>query len=187
MNRFVHGALVLAVLGFTASRVLALGCDYSKDYLKLHGEFVKGQTPVHGYFVNWEDVFFYAGDAKAFNRFVDAYSKFKHVKLKVVIHPGTKNASSPWDQAPRDLPVDWSLYVWDSGYPLLALGLSGKEAEIIPVGEPAPTRVDVWLSDKRLKLQDLRIPANIEVVAAKEVETGSEIKKYVLERKKGVK
>jgi hypothetical protein len=167
--------LTLVVFGITASSAFGLGADHSKEELKRRA--VAGQTPVHGYFVNWEDVFYFAGDAKAFNQFVDAYSKFKDVKLQVVIHAGTTTASSPWDKAPRDLPADWSFYVWNTGMPL-----SDKPADK-PVGNPAPTRVDVWVGT-RLKLQDLRIPANLEVEAAKGVPPGGEIEKFVAERKK---
>jgi hypothetical protein len=163
--------LVLAVFGITAPEVFALGADFSKEALKREGVFVKGQVPVHGYFVNWEDVFFYAGDAKEFNQFMEAYSKLKHVKLKVVIHPGAKKASSPWDRAPRDVLADWSFRGW--GYRPVIVGLGGEREEMVPVGEPTPTRVDVWLGNKHLKLQDLHIPAQIEVISGREAEEGN--------------
>jgi hypothetical protein len=165
----------LAVLGIATPYAFGLGADHGKEELKRH--VIGGQTPVHGYFVNWEDVFFFAGDAKAFNQFVDAYSKFKDVKLQVVIHAGTTNAKSPWDKAPRDLPADWSFYIWNTGTPL-----SDKPAEK-PVGNPAPTRVDVWVGT-RLKVADLCIAANIDVEAAKDVPPDGEIAKFVAERKK---
>jgi hypothetical protein len=172
MNRYSLCVLIIAVFDFTAPEVFALGRDFSKEALEREGVFVKGQIPIHGYHVNWEDVFFYTGDAKAFNKFMEVYSNLKHVKLKVVIHPGTKSASSPWDPVPRDMLADWSFSGW--GYqPVLTVGLGGERKEIVPVGEPTPTRVDVWLGNKRLKLQDLRIPTQIEVVAAREVEEGN--------------
>src|SRR5579872_970311 len=104
MKRFRVILLAVVVLGITAARVFGLGADFPKDDLVNHK--FAGQTPVHGYFVNSEDVFFFAGDAKAFNQFVDAYSKLKDVKLQVVIHAGTTTARSPW--AARDIPADWS-------------------------------------------------------------------------------
>ena len=60
--------------------------------------------------------------------------------------------------------------------------LSEKAADK-PVGKPAPTRIDVWVGT-RLKLQDLSIPANLDVEAAKDVPADSEIGKFVAERKK---
>ena len=164
MRRFFVFALAVALSPWSASEALALGADYSKQDLESKGQLVKGQKPVHGYWVNWEDVFFYAGDTAAFNRFVEAYSKMPNAKLRVVIHPGTKKARSPWDKADRDMAVDWSLYVWNTG-------------TSTPGAKPAPSQVDVWLGS-RIKLEDVRIPANVEVVS------GGEIEKFVRERQK---
>ena len=58
-----------------------------------------------------------------------------------------------------------------------------EKAADTPVGNPAPTRVDVWVGT-RLKLKDLRLPANLNVEAAKGVPPGGEIEKFVAERKK---
>src|SRR5262249_19206163 len=175
----------LAVAGIAIPPAFGLGADYSKDELKFHGT-IGGQTPVHGYWVNWEDVFFYAGDAKAFNQFIDAYSKFKYRKLKVVLHVGPHSAQSPWDKAPRVIAADWSLYIWNTGYPLEGKVLIAKpgqtEVEIAPTGEPAPTRVDVWVG-ARLKLQDLRIPAGLDVSAASDAPPAGEIEKFLIARK----
>jgi len=164
MRRVFVFALSVALFPLSASEALALGRDLPKDYLEEHGQLVKGQIPVHGYMVNWEDVFFYSGDTADFNRFVEAYSKLENVELRVVIHAGARKARSPWDKEDRDIPVDWSYYVWNTG--TTARG-----------GKPAPARVDVWLGS-RIKLEDVRIPANVEVVS------GGEIEKFVGERKK---
>ena len=161
MRRLVAIALTLGCFHLTASTACALGADHGKAGLA-KGELVKGQTPVHGYFVNEEDVFFYAGDTAAFNKFAASYGKLKKVSLKVVIHPGAKKARSPWDKADRNIPVTWSYYVAaPDGTP----------------GKPASTQVDVWLGSQ-IKLQELRIPANVEVVS------GGEIEKFVADRKK---
>lgn len=164
MRRLFVLALIVALLPVFISEALAIGRDLPKDYLEEHGQLVKGQKPVHGYMVNWEDVFFYSGDTGAFNRFVEAYSKLENFELRVVIHAGAKKARSPWDTEDRNIQVDWSYYVWNTG--TTAKG-----------GKPAPTRVDVWLGS-RIKLEDVRIPANVEVTS------GGEIEKFVGERKK---
>jgi hypothetical protein len=164
MRRFFAFALIVAWFPVSASEALALGRDLPKDYLEEHGQLVKGQIPVHGFMVNWEDVFFYSGDTADFNRFVEAYGKIENVELRVVIHAGAKKARSPWDKEDRDIPVDWSYYIWNTGS--TAKG-----------GKPAPSRVDVWLGS-RIKLGDVRIPANVEVTS------GGEIEKFVGERKK---
>jgi len=164
MVRSVVLVLVLGVYAVTAPKALALGRDLPKDYLEEHGQLVKGQIPVHGFMVNWEDVFFYAGGTAEFNRFVEAYSKLENIEHRIVIHAGAKKARSPWDNEDRNIPVDWSYYVWNTG--TAAKG-----------GKPSPSRVDVWLGS-RIKLEDLRIPANVEVVS------GGEIEKFIGERKK---
>jgi hypothetical protein len=148
-------ALALAILATPA--VHAEGGDYPKERLAQ-----QGANCVHGYYVNWEDTFFYAGETAAFNKFVEAYGKRDDVKLRVVIHSGTKRARSPWDQGDRDIAVDWSLYVWNTG--------------TIDPKNLGPSRVDVWLGS-RIKLVELRIPANIEVVS------GGEIEKFVARRR----
>src|SRR5262249_14325399 len=117
MRQLALPCLILALSPWAASVALGLGADFSKDELQRSGQLVKGQIPVHGYFVNWEDVFFYAGDTAAFNKFVEAYGQMQGVKLRVVIHTGTKKAHSPWDKADRDIGADWSLYRWNTGPP----------------------------------------------------------------------
>ena len=115
IRRFACILGAVAAIAIGASQAFALGADYSPQALRQRAGSIGGQTPVHGYWVNWEDVFFYAGDAKAFNQFIEAYGSLERCKHKVVIHPGSKLASSPWDKAARDIAVDWSLYVWNTG------------------------------------------------------------------------
>ena len=124
---------------------------------------MQGPNCVHGFMVNWEDTFFFAGDTAAFNKFVEGYGKRDDLKRRVVIHAGTKKARSPWDKADRDIPADWSYYVWNTGKP--------------DPRHPAPSQVDVWLGS-RIKLEDLRIPANVEVVS------GGEIEKFIEQRRR---
>jgi hypothetical protein len=161
MRRLAAIALILGCFHLTASTACALGADHGKGGLA-KGELVKGQAPVHGYWVNEVDVFFYAGDTKAFNKFAASYGQLKKVSLKVVIHPGIQKARSPWDKADRNIPVTWRYYV------------SARDGT---PGKPAPTQVDVWLGSQ-IDLQELRIPANVEVVS------GGEIEKFVADRKK---
>jgi hypothetical protein len=152
-------------LGMASLVARGLGSDYSKEDLAEKGQIVTGQIPIHGYWVNWEDVFFYTGDTQAFNRFVEAYGKLSHLQLKVVIHAGTTGARSPWDKGDRG-PADWSFYRWNVGLPR-------------PGQKPAPSRVDVWIGSK-IRLQELNIPANVEVVS------GGEIDRFIAARKGAV-
>jgi hypothetical protein len=162
VRHFSAFALIAGLLHCCAAEVRAIGHDLPKDYLERHGQLVEGQKPVHGYMVNWEDVFFYAGETDDFSQFAEAYSKLENVELRIVIHAGTTKAISPWGTG--DVPADWSYYKWNTG-------------DNAKGGKPAPSRVDVWLGS-RIKLEDLRIPANVKVVS------GGEIEKFVSEREK---
>src|SRR5262249_20396950 len=90
--------LALALAGFTVSEAAGLGRDFSKEELEANGQLVKGQKPVHGYWINWDDTYFYSGDTAALNQFLVAYGKLQHFKLKVVIHSGAKTAPSLGDR-----------------------------------------------------------------------------------------
>jgi hypothetical protein len=175
-------SLIFALLAANCSLAYGLGADYGREELAMRAGDLGGQTPVHGYWVNWEDVFFYSGDAKAFNRFIAAYGELKHCQLEVVVHRGLKQAGSPWRQL--DLPADWSLYVWNNGsFQLAVRSEKGEEAVLSRAfREPAPTRVDVWIGP-RLRVQDLRIPAALKVAAACDAAEDDEIKAF-LERRR---
>jgi hypothetical protein len=158
---------------FTTTEVFALGADHPQGPVtgnELWPEGLKGLANrpdrVHGFWVNETDVFFYDGDGKAFNQFMDAYAKLKDTALRVVIHPGRKKARSPWDKAERDIPVAWSLH--GSSDPL-------DNNAVQQAGRRYYSRVDVWLGSQ-LKLEELRIPDNVEVVS------GGEIEKFIADR-----
>ena len=163
MSRYTASVVILLISMVSTADAFALGSDFSKDQLREKGELVQGQTPVHGYWVNWEDTFFYAGETADLNRFLNAYAQLTGATRRVVIHPGTRKARSPWDAADRDIPNDWSFYRWNAGR--------------IDHGKPAPSRVDVWLGS-RIKLDELRIPAEVEVAS------GGEIERFVEQRQK---
>ena len=172
MIRFFPLVLALLCWVFTITEAHAIGSDHPKgsvasDYGWPAGvkELVNRQDRVHGYWINDTHVFFYNGDSKAFNQFMDGYSKLKNIALYVVIHPGTKTAGSPWDQAERDIPVVWSLHA--STVPLDEFGVHNGSGRFY-------TRVDVWLGS-RVKLEELRIPASVEVAS------GGEIEKFIAE------
>ncbi|MBI3411600.1 MAG: hypothetical protein HY040_25000 [Planctomycetes bacterium] len=162
MVRFTLFTLVLALSCIVSSEVLALGADHPKGPVAGNDRWPEGlkelfnrDNRVHGYWVNGEDVFFYSGDTQAFNQFVEAYSKLKNTSLRVVIHPGAKKARSPWDQADRNIPAEWSLYS--------------------SIGAQFQTRLDLWLGS-RIKLENLKIPRNVEAVS------GGEIESFIAER-----
>lgn len=164
----------LALLGgvILTTGVFALGSDHPKGPVTGNERWPGGleelanrQDRVHGYWVNETDVFFYNGDTVQLNQFLIDCAQLHNTSLHVVLHPGAKKARSPWDQADRDIPVSWVLYA--SFHPL--------EGSKPKAGDQYHTRVDVWLGSQ-VKLEDLDIPAEIEVVS------GGEIERFIAER-----
>jgi hypothetical protein len=174
MARLFLFALALSCWALTAPEAFALGSDHPEGPVAGNESWPEGlkvlanwQNRVHGYWVNETDVFFYAGESGAFNKFMEGYSKLKNTGLRVVVHAGAKKARSPWDKAERDIPVAWSLHA----------SFSPLDKVVVPnAGDRFYTRVDVWLGS-RLKLEDLRIPAAVEVVS------GGEIEKFIAEHR----
>jgi hypothetical protein len=174
MARLFLFALALSCWALTAPEAFALGSDHPKGPVAGNKGWPEGlkelanwQNRVHGFWVNETDVFFYDGESKELNKFMEGYSKLKNTALHVVIHAGAKKARSPWDKAERDIPVAWSLHA--SFSPLVRGGMPSPRGRFY-------TRVDVWLGS-RLKLEDLRIPAAVAVVS------GGEIEKFIAEHR----
>jgi hypothetical protein len=83
----------------------------------------------------------------------------------VVFYPGDpQRAKSPWDAKPRDTFADWSVNTWDD---------PEDAAEAAP---RMRMQIDIWLGST-IKLEDLRIPGEFEVVS------GEEIEKFIQQRK----
>jgi hypothetical protein len=166
--------LVLTFLGLflTTAAALALGSDHPKGPIPRGDkwpdglvELVNRPDRVHGYWVNSVDIFFYAGNTKALNEFLEAYAKLPGTHLKLVLHPGVKKARSPWDKEDREIPTEWRLYC----APHSPRGIEGDGK--------FHTRIDVYLGG-RVLLEDLRVPASVEV------ESGGEIEKFIEQHRK---
>jgi hypothetical protein len=149
-----------------------LGADHSRGAVnndkwpKGLAELVNSANRVHGFFVNEIDILFFRGDAPALNTFLTKYSELPGTKLQLVLHPGKLEAKSPWDKQPRKIAADWKLYA----APYEESGAEPKSGEFV-------TRVDVWLGGS-VKLEELRVPANVTV------ESGGEVEAFVKEHTK---
>jgi hypothetical protein len=100
-------------------------------------ELVNTDRRVHGYFVNWEDVFYFAGDTDALNAFLGSCARLPGTQVRVVLHPGKADVRSPWDKGPRDVAADWKLY---------ASAFAKEQVRAAHTdGVPFQVRVDVWL------------------------------------------
>jgi len=170
MRRFAIAIITLMFL--VPTLVWALGSDHPKQpvnndkWPKGLAELVNAENRVHGYFVNWEDVFFFKGDTAALNDFLTKYSRLPDTTLHVVIHPGRLEVRSPWDKQPRDIAADWQIY---------ASPFTRDQVQAAGV-KPGPfvTRLDVWLGGS-VKLDELRVPEKVSV------ESGGEIEAFVKE------
>ena len=159
----------------------ALGSDHPKQpvnndkWPKGLADLVNADNRVHGYFVNWQDVFFFKGDTVAINDFLDKYAQLRSVKLHLVIHAGRLVVRSPWDEQPRDIEADWQLY---------ATRFTPDQVQDGRV-KPGPfvTRVDVWLGGA-IKLDELRVPKNVVVDSGGEIETF--VKKHAEDKQVGI-
>lgn len=156
---------------------LALGSDHHKGPIPRQKswpehleDLVNCKDRIHGYWVNSVDVFFFAGDTQALNDFLAHYSKLKDIKLVVVLHPGPKEARSPWDKDLHAAKADWGLYIAPRGWLLLDADSKVKKTDPTTI-----SRVDVWLGG-RVRLADLQVPQNVAV------ESGGEIEDFVRKR-----
>ncbi len=167
MTRAILVVFALVCWALLVREAFGLGSDHpqgpvagNKGWPAGLKELANRRERVHGFWVNETDVFFYDGDTRAFNRFLEAYGKLNNTALRVVLHPGLSKARSPWDKAERDIPVAWSLHA--SFSPLDGLPAPNAAGQFY-------TRIDVWLGS-RLRLEELRIPSNVTVASGGEIE-----------------
>jgi hypothetical protein len=119
---------------------------------------------VGGYWVNSNDWFYFAGDTKALNDFLRRYAKLTETPLVLVIHPG----KAPAERCVGELfaePYDWKL---DSMYPAFTRDKKWfQKADGGQWGRVAI--VQAWLGGN-IRLDELDVPANIEVRPGGEIE-----------------
>jgi hypothetical protein len=107
----------------------SLGSDYPKGqpvgesslWPKGLSDLANATNRVHGFFVNAEDVFFFAGSPGELGRFLQRYSEISGiVEHKLVVHPEKGVAKSPWD-AGTGVPCNWKVVgdaeSWKTGDP----------------------------------------------------------------------
>lgn len=164
----VAALVLLAALPLAA---LGLGADHppGKIDARSHPEWpagtvdlVNSRERVHGCWVNQGDFFDYAGDAKAFNAFVAAYSKLPDTPHEVVVHAGRAPKTRPL-AGPHTLRYDWRLDVVRRGW-----GAPTDPAK--PDDKPGyVVTVHVYVGEA-LPLDKLDIPKNVAVTSAGDVE-----------------
>jgi hypothetical protein len=156
MKRLAFGCLLLMGVGATSNKAFAVGSDFTKDEIAAFGKHC-----VHGFWVNQQTVLFFAGDAAQLNRDLLKHLEGEYASRKIVIHPGTKRAESPWDTKARDTFADWAVNTWDD---------PADAAKAVP---RMRMQIDIWLGD-RIRIKDLRIPKEFEVVLRANQENGKD-------------
>ncbi len=158
---------ILLVVAIASSLVFALGGDY-KGAISGFPHWPEGlealvnhENRVHGFFVNSEDIFFYAGDTKTFNEFLASYSKLDNTVLQLVLHIGPKQARSPWDKKDRGMFADWRLYACPHN--------TREEAGKLSDDSKFITRIELFLG-MNIGLDGLVVPNNIEVRSSGKLE-----------------
>ncbi len=162
--------LVAALLLAFAIQVFGRGADHRTDHpVTLDkapaglNELINHTNRVHGFFVNAEDRFFFAGDTSVFVTFLKQYAALRGIAgHRLIIHPGKGVAKSPWDDG-EGKPCDWMLDVapvsWREGHADKVHrdknGARPKEGE-----QEYFVEVHVW-SDGNVDLSTLTVPKGL--------------------------
>ncbi len=123
------------------------------------------KSRVDGYWVNANTWCHFAGDAKAFNAFLNRYASLTPTPLRLILHPGPRRSNDGWT-ADKIVPSNWMLSI-------LRRGWGAPEAKPGETGTYVVT-LHLWLGGT-IALQDLDVPLNVSV------RSGTEIEKFVAE------
>jgi hypothetical protein len=180
MRRFY---LALCVALLLPSFVLAIGGDHpagpitgGKSWPYGMEDLVNRKDRIHGYWVNAEDIFFFAGETQALNDFFTKYAKLNDTKLVIVLHPGTHDARSPWDKGEQAAKADWRLYIAPKSWVI-----DDPEQKIKATDPATISKVDVWLGGK-VKLAYLRVPKEVALESGSD--STKEIQDFVRKNKR---
>jgi sRNA-binding regulator protein Hfq len=129
--RFGLAGFVLACAMLCGSTAFGLGADHppgrvgNSTWSDELTELINRPNRIHGYFVNWTDVLFYAGDAKELNAFLVEYAKTPNAAPTVHFSAGKGTAASPWKNKREPTVCDWKLTA-NGNHPALQVWIGGK-------------------------------------------------------------
>jgi hypothetical protein len=143
-------------------------------------ELVNSPLRVHGFFVNWQDFFYFAGDTDKLNAFLKDYSELPGAERRVILHTGKQEVKSPWDKGPRTIAADWKLYAT----PFTREQLEGAMARGEVAAKPGRfvVNLEIW-SGGQIDLDKLEIPAALSVEAGDDAQKDVPIQKVVFGHK----
>jgi len=169
MRRLLSTVFAVAVVLTLAAFVLGLGMNYPNDrpipvqpeWPAGVGDLANAKGRASGYMVNANDWVFFAGDAKAFNAFLEQYAKVKDIPLVLVLHPG-RGLTGGLGEDPKT-PYDWQLEIIRRGW--------GAEMPEAYKNSPSKYLVTVHLYlGGNIRLAELEVPLEIEVQSGGEIE-----------------
>jgi hypothetical protein len=174
IKKCLFATVLAGAIAGAGGNAFALGSDYpagrpvgtSSAWPKGMSELGNLTNRVHGFFVNAEDFFFYAGTADDLAAFLKAYSQIEGIAQHLLIlYDGVGDAKSPWETARR--PCDWELSgcpeSWLVGHAAAAQGTNAVAArELAAKATNYVLEVHFWTGGK-IALDQLTIPQNVEL------------------------
>ena len=153
-----------ALLLFLATQAFGWGSDYPGDHPVAPqpgwpaglDKLVNSTNRIHGFFVNADDFFFYAGDTEGFASFLTQYAALSGIEAhKLHIHPGAGRAKSPWDKG-EGQPCDWMLELSTRGW---------RDGKAPAPGKPDARIVElhVWASGQ-VDPKAITVPKTVQVI-----------------------
>jgi len=173
----VSKALLISILVLACSvKAFGIGSDHpTSQPVNLHkapatvNNLINSINRIHGYFVNAEDRFFFAGDSSTFALFLKQYAALKGIAgHRLIIHPEKGIAKSPWDDGNGkacDWMLDVSIVSWREVYTKVFRDKGGsppKEGETEYLVE-----LHVWAKGT-VDIKTIKVPKGILVVHEKE-------------------
>jgi hypothetical protein len=134
-------------------------------------ELVNAQNRIGGYWVNSSDWFHFAGDTNALNTFLERYAQLKDTPLSVVLMVGKPRAGLG---NTKGVAADWQLSVVDNTWTRV------NEREKAPPATAYTVTVTIWLGGQ-VDLEQLKVPANIEVRSGGQIESFVEKHKAIMQ------
>lgn len=200
MNHLKTAMFTISVVALSAAQAFPIGMDHGPvgktslraDISPALRELINRSDRVHGYFVNSEDIFFYAGDTNALNQFLHGFAALKNTTLSISINQSLTHASSPWDKGTRATVANWRLYC--APYDLHAskaavdkIRKADGDIEAIRAkykefnDGPEVARLQIRIGDG-VELDKLNIPRHIELnLIDNEQDAPQTIKKFVVQ------
>ncbi len=165
------GVFLLLIVGVSAiicPPAFALAGEYGPDHpIIQQTEWPSGLAnllgawkPVYANWVNFQDNFYFSGDAATFNAFMEAYGKLEGISHTLVLHSGKGEVKDRIGE-PATYAFDWYVFVVPPMIP------DGGIAKDHPYKRYVTVNLYLGCS---IQLSEIKVPANVKVVSGGEIE-----------------